>query len=281
MEKWQCGRFCLDFKRPQIMGIVNCTPDSFSGEGIFENPKAAIARAESHIHNGAQILDIGAESSRPFSDPIDSDEEWRRLFPVLKEVVGWNIPISVDTYHPQTMVRALDLGVDFINDITGMQNPQSRLAVKNSSCGVCVMHMQNNPKTMQTAPQYDDVVKNVTDFFNTQKTVCQADGIAKNRLIFDPGFGFGKTLNQNLALARALKEWSTKMLLLVGFSRKSMLGEITGRDVRHRITASAVAALWAAENGAHILRVHDVAQTSDALKIWQTFSAVNSKNFSK
>lgn len=282
MENFQCGRFVLNLKRPQIMGIVNCTPDSFSGEGIFDNPKAAIARAESHLQNGAQILDIGAESSRPFSDPVDCEEEWRRLKPVLKEVVEWRVPISVDTYHPETMARTLDLGVDFINDITGMQNPQARAAVQNSQCGVCIMHMQNNPKTMQESPAYDDVVAAVYDFFNIQKTACEESGIAQNRLIFDPGFGFGKNLKQNLALVHALKEWADEMPLLVGFSRKSMLGEITGgRDVQNRTTASAVAALWAAENGAHILRVHDVAETADALKLWQAFSTVNDEFFSK
>ena len=261
------------------MGIVNCTPDSFSGEGIFNDPKAAIARAESHLQNGAQILDIGAESSRPFSDPVDFEEEWRRLKPVLKEVVEWRVPISVDTYHPETMARALDLGVDFINDITGMQNPQARAAIQNSQCGVCVMHMQNNPKTMQESPAYDDVVAAVYDFFNIQKTACEESGIAQNRLIFDPGFGFGKNLKQNLALVHALKEWSAEMPLLVGFSRKSMLGEITERSVENRTTASTVAALWAAENGAHILRVHDVAETADALKVWQAFSTVNAEKF--
>ncbi len=285
MENFACGRFLLNLKRPQIMGIVNCTPDSFSGEGIFDNPKAAIARAQSHLKNGADLLDIGAESSRPFSDPVDFAEEWRRLEPVLKEVIHWRVPISVDTYHPETMARALDLGVDLINDITGMQNPKARAVVQNSNCGICVMHMQNNPKTMQTAPKYDDVVATLYDFFTIQKTACMTGGIHQNRLIFDPGFGFGKNLQQNLALVCALKKWSSEMPLLVGFSRKSMLGEITGgRGVQNRATASAVAALWAAENGAHILRVHDVAETADALKVWRafsTFSTVNTNNFSK
>ena len=275
----QCGRFKLNLNAPQIMGIVNCTPDSFSGDSFFNAPKSALAHAESQLKNGATLLDIGAESSRPFSDPVSPDEEWRRLFPVLKEVTAWNVPISVDTYHAETMTRALDLGVDLVNDICGMQSPESRAAVQNAPCAVCIMHMQNNPKTMQTAPSYENVAQSVENFFRTQKALCEKDGIDSRRLIFDPGFGFGKNLAQNLALVSALKKWSAEFLLLVGFSRKSMLGEITGRDVKNRVTASATAALIAAQMGAHIVRVHDVAQTADALKVGQAFSTVNTDFF--
>ncbi len=272
MEKWQCGRFELDFKTPKIMGIVNLTPDSFSGENIFHNPTNALQYAEQQVRDGADLLDIGAESSRPYSEPVLPDEEWQRLYPVLKEVIHWNVPISVDTYHFETMQKVLDLGVDFINDITGLQNQSVRKVLAQSTCAICLMHMQNNPKTMQNAPTYTNVVQNIFDFFKQQAALCQQDGIDLKRIIFDPGFGFGKNLEQNLALVHAIPQFKKEFLLLVGFSRKSMLGQITGNDVHNRVIESVTAALKSVELGANIVRVHDVKATKDAFLIHQAFS---------
>ena len=251
------------------MGIVNLTPDSFSGDGLVGNVEQAIRHARAQFEAGSDILDIGAESSRPGAVPASEADELRRLLPVLKEIVGWGVPISVDTYKPGVMRAALDAGATMINDITGLTNPDALSVVAGSDCAVCVMHMQGVPGTMQQTPQYGDVVGEVRAFLTSAAARCREVGIGGERIVLDPGFGFGKTLAHNLALFRALGGTSVEALpVLVGISRKSMLGAITGRPVGERLAASVAAALMAAQKGAKILRVHDVAATRDALAVW-------------
>jgi dihydropteroate synthase len=251
------------------MGIVNLTPDSFSGDGLVGNVEQAVLHARKQFEAGADILDIGAESSRPGAIPTPEADELKRLLPVLQEISGWGIPISVDTYKPNVMRAALDAGASMINDITGMIHPEALQAIAQSDCGVCVMHMQGEPGTMQQTPQYRDVVSEVRSFLSEALERCRQVGVEDERMVLDPGFGFGKTLDHNLALFRALTVASIDDLpILVGVSRKSMLGAITGRRVDHRQAASAAAALLAAQKGAKILRVHDVAATKDALAVW-------------
>ncbi len=252
------------------MGIVNLTPDSFSGDGLVGNVECAIEHARQQFEAGSDILDVGAESSRPGATPASESEELERLIPVLKEITTWGIPVSVDTYKPSVMRAAMDAGATMINDITGMIDPEAIAAVAATDCAVCLMHMQGRPGTMQHAPHYEDVLAEVRDFLAQAAERCRQAGIADGRLVLDPGFGFGKTLDHNLALFRALTAAiSDELPLLVGVSRKSMLGEITHRPVEQRQAASITAALIAAQKGARILRVHDVAATRDALAVWQ------------
>jgi len=252
------------------MGIVNLTPDSFSGDGLVGDVDRAINHARQQFEAGSDILDVGAESSRPGSIPTPEHEELRRLLPVLNEISTWGIPVSVDTYKPLVMRAALAAGATMINDITGMTNPEAVSAVAASDCAVCVMHMQGRPGSMQRAPCYEDVVAEVRDFLSLAVDRCRQVGIVYNRLVLDPGFGFGKTLDHNLAIFRALTAAvSHDLPLLVGVSRKSMLGAITARPVEQRQAASIAAALIAAQKGAKILRVHDVAATRDALAVWE------------
>ncbi len=270
----QCGRFVLNYRQQTlVMGVVNLTPDSFSDGGAFATPQKALAHAEQLLKEGADILDVGAESSRPGATPIEFAQEWQRLSPVLNELVRWNIPISVDTYRPQTMRAALELGVDMVNDIQGFTNNESRAAVLDSQCALCVMHMQNTPCTMQSQPQYYDVVKEVHDFLWTQVKALTLMGMDQRRICIDPGFGFGKRLDDNLNLLRGLSQLTIEancspLPILIGWSRKSALGEITGRAVNERLPASLAAALIAINNGATIVRVHDVAATRDVIKMW-------------
>ena len=251
------------------MGIVNLTPDSFSGDGLVGDIERAIQHARAQFEAGSDILDIGAESSRPGAIATSEDEELRRLLPVLREISRWGIPVSVDTYKPGVMRAALEAGASMINDITGMTRPGAIEAVADSDCAVCIMHMQGEPGTMQQAPVYGDVVGEVRDFFVEQVANCRSAGIADERLVLDPGFGFGKTLEHNLKLFRELGSLAIEGLpLFIGVSRKTMLGAITGRPVDQRLPASIAAALVGAQKGAKILRVHDVAATRDALAIW-------------
>ncbi|MBS1139466.1 MAG: Dihydropteroate synthase [Proteobacteria bacterium] len=251
------------------MGIVNLTPDSFSGDGLVGDVDQAIRHARQQLEAGADILDIGAESSRPGAIPTPESEELRRLVPVLREISAWGVPISVDTYKPVVMRAALESGATMINDITGMTCPESLAVVSGSDCAVCVMHMQGEPGTMQQSPVYGDVVSEVAAFLRAAVMRCRAVGVTDDRLVVDPGFGFGKTQDHNLALFRALSaDFVEDFALLVGVSRKSMLGAITGRPVADRLAASVAAALIAAQKGAKILRVHDVAATKDALAVW-------------
>lgn len=264
-----CANYRLDLGRPRIMGIVNLTPDSFSGDGRAGDALAAIRHAEAQLKAGADLLDVGAESSRPGALATPLEEELRRLRPVLAELTRWQVPISVDTYKPEVMRAALEAGVAMINDIRGMSDPAALAAVADSDCGVCLMHMQGEPGSMQQAPVYQDVVGEVSAFLAQAVARCEAAGIGRERLILDPGFGFGKTLEHNISLFRALTVAGWHGLpVLVGVSRKTMLGQITGRPVGERLAASLAAALLAARRGAGVIRVHDVAETRDALAVW-------------
>lgn len=264
----KCGPYRLSLERPLVMGIVNLTPDSFSGDGKGANVDAAIAHARAQLDAGADILDIGAESSRPGAIATAENEELRRLLPVLEEVSRWGVPISVDTYKPQVMKAALAAGASMINDIGGMLLPEAVAVVAESDCAVCVMHMQGVPGNMQKAPKYLDVLAEVAAFLGGAVQRCRRAGIADERIVVDPGFGFGKTLAHNLALFKALTAISPENLpILVGVSRKTMLGEIVGRPVEQRFAASLAGAVMAALKGAAIIRVHDVAATCDALAV--------------
>ena len=268
MSILHCGRFRLSLERPLIMGIVNLTPDSFSGDGTGTDVDRAIRLARRQFEAGADILDIGAESSRPGAIQTPEDEELRRLLPVLREIVDWGAPLSVDTYKPAVMRAALDAGAAMINDISALRHSGALAAVAGSDCAICLMHMQGEPGTMQVAPHYDDVVREVRDFLAERVACCREAGIDANRLVLDPGFGFGKSLEHNLALFRSLTATASDDLpLLVGVSRKSMLGTITGQPVGRRVAASIAAAVLAVRNGAKILRVHDVEETRDALAV--------------
>jgi dihydropteroate synthase len=273
MPLLHAGRFRLRLDRPLVMGIVNVTPDSFAQSGPRVEPGVALAHAERLLDEGADLLDIGAESSRPGAQPVEADEEWRRLQPVLAQAVRWNVPISVDTYRPATMRRALDLGCSLVNDIRGFQEPGAVEAVAGSDAALCVMHMQGRPATMQAAPRYDDVVAEVEGFLRGRCARLREAGVEPCRLLADPGFGFGKTAEHNLALLRALPRLADALgvPLLVGLSRKGLLGVLTGRPVEERLVASVAAALWAAAHGAAVLRVHDVRATRDALAVWRGF----------
>lgn len=268
MSTLLCGDYRLLIDKPLIMGIVNLTPDSFSGDGVRGDVARALAHAEAQLAAGADILDIGAESSRPGAMPTPLEEELSRLLPILKEVGRWGVPVSVDTYKAPVMAEALAQGASMINDIGGMSSPEALAAVADSNCAVCVMHMQGTPGTMQHAPAYRDVVVEVENWLESTVDRCVSAKIAKERLVLDPGFGFGKTLEHNIALFKHLGSMcGGKYPLLVGVSRKRMLGEMTGRPVTDRKAASIAAALMAAQRGAAIIRVHDVAETRDALKV--------------
>ena len=271
----RCGKFLLSLERPLIMGIVNLTPDSFSGDGLGADTERAIEHARRQIAEGADLIDLGAESSRPGAIPATLDEEMERLLPVLDALADCPVPISVDTYKPEVMRAALARGASMINDIFALRRPGALEAVAASDCAVCLMHMQGEPLTMQQHPGYGDVVREVREFLAGRLAAAEAAGIARDRLVLDPGFGFGKTLEHNLALLARLDETACDGLpVLAGMSRKSMLGAITGRAVGERMGASIAAALIAAERGARILRVHDVAETRDALSVWQAVAAL-------
>ena len=264
-----CGKFDLSLDRPLVMGIVNLTPDSFSGDGLATSSAQAIAHARAQIAAGADILDLGAESSRPGAIPTPLDEELNRLLPVMEALAGCGVPISVDTYKPEVMRAALAAGAAMINDIYALRMPGAVEALADADCAVCLMHMQGEPLTMQKAPAYGDVVVEVRDFLAGRVAVLEAAGIARERIVLDPGFGFGKTLEHNLELLRHLPDTTVSGLpILAGLSRKSMLGGITGRSVDERLPSSLAAAVMALEGGARILRVHDVAATRDALAVW-------------
>lgn len=268
-EQWQAGRFNLQLHRPLVMGIVNVTPDSFSDGGQHADTRAAIAHAQSLCDQGADILDIGGESSRPGSPRLSHAQEWDRIAPVLREIVRWNVPISVDTYQPDTMRLALDMGVDIINDIHALRKPGALDVVAASAAGICLMHMQGEPGTMQQAPHYVDVGREVRAFLLDRAHALTARGIASSRIALDPGFGFGKTLEHNRALAHTLGALAAEGYpVLIGVSRKSMLGEMAGRRVDDRLAGNLAAALACIVAGAQIVRVHDVGPTCDAIKVW-------------
>lgn len=270
----RCGAYRLPLTRPLLMGIVNLTPDSFSGDGLASDVSAAVAQARRQIDAGADLLDIGAESSRPGAAPTSEDEELRRLLPVLEALGDCSLPLSVDTYKPAVMRAALANGASMINDIYALRMPGAMAAVAASGCAICLMHMQGVPSTMQTQAAYADVVAEVQAFLSTRVSAALTAGVARDRLLLDPGFGFGKTLQHNLELLGRFDELSVDQLpLLAGISRKSMLGTITGRPVTQRLAGSLAAAVLAAQRGARVLRVHDVAETRDALAVWQAVDA--------
>ena len=264
----QCGRFKLSLERPLVMGVVNITPDSFSDGGMFADTARAVAHAQRLIGEGADILDLGGESTRPGAAPVSLEVERRRVLPVLEAVASGGVPVAVDTRKPELMREAIAAGAAMINDVTALSGPGALAAVARAPVAVCLMHMQGDPATMQSNPDYLDVVREVRDFLAQRVAVAEAAGIARNRIVVDPGFGFGKTVEHNLALLRSLSEFSSLGgALLAGLSRKAMLGKLTGREPRERVHASVAAALLAVQNGAHIVRVHDVAATRDALAV--------------
>ncbi len=262
----RCGRFDLALTQPLIMGIVNITPDSFSDGGSFLHPGRAIAHAKELAVLGADIIDLGAESSRPGAAPVTIDEEWIRLLPVLKGLRDIKVPISVDTLKPEIMRRAIDEGAAMINDIHALQSPGAMEAVQNTSVAVCLMHMQGDPQSMQRSPHYDDVVGEVAGFLLDRARAVEDAGVSRDRIVLDPGFGFGKRTRHNLALLRNLGAIADLGYpVLAGLSRKSFLGAITGRAETGRLAASLAAAVLAVQRGASIVRVHDVPETRDAL----------------
>ena len=271
-----CGSFHLDLSRPLVMGIVNVTPDSFSDGGRHLCSEAALAHAHQLLAEGADILDVGGESTRPDALPVGTQEELDRVMPVLEGLRAAPVPLSVDTCKPEVMRAALAAGASMVNDINALQQPEALAAVAASQAGVCLMHKQGDPQTMQQQPQYRDVVCEVQAFLQGRIAAAEAAGIVRERIVVDPGFGFGKTLVHNLELLRGLERFAgLGVPLLAGLSRKSMLGALTGQDVEHRLPASLAAAVLAVQRGARIVRVHDVRATVDALKVWQ---AVNEES---
>lgn len=264
-----CGKYQLDLSRPRVMGIVNVTPDSFSDGGRHLSHDAAIAHAHKLIADGADLLDIGGESTRPGAAAVSEGEELARVLPVIEGLRGSAVPISIDTCKPAVMRAALAAGASMVNDIDALQAPDALAAVADSDAAVCLMHKQGDPESMQRAPHYADVVSEVSAFLQARIEAMRAAGIGNGRIVIDPGFGFGKTLAHNLELLRELSAFSALGVpLLAGVSRKSMLGAITGREVGERLAASVAAALLAVQRGASIVRVHDVRETVDVLKLW-------------
>lgn len=264
----QAGRFSLPLERPLIMGVLNVTPDSFSDGGSFFDPLLAVDHAHRMIAEGADIIDIGGESSRPGAAPVSADEELRRVMPLLDKLAGLNVPVSVDTGKPEVMRRVIAGGAAMINDIFALRAPGALEAVAGSEAAVCLMHMQGDPRTMQQQPHYTDVVAEVCEFLARRAGAAVAAGIGNERIVLDPGFGFGKSPQHNLDLIRALPRLrGLGYPVLAGLSRKSLFGKITGRAAGERVHASAAGALLAAQRGAAIVRVHDVAATRDSLLV--------------
>jgi len=263
-----CGTFKLSLARPLIMGVVNVTPDSFSDGGKFIEIEQALTRAHALIAEGADILDIGGESTRPGAAPVSLDEERRRVLPVIEALAGGTIPLSVDSQKPELMRDAVAAGASMVNDVYGFRAPGALAAVADGNAAICIMHMQGEPRTMQQNPHYGDVINEIRDYLAGRVRAAEAAGISRERIIIDPGFGFGKTLEHNLSLLRQLRKFTDiGSAVLAGLSRKTMLGRITGREPAERVFASIAAALIAVQNGAQIVRVHDVAATRDALAV--------------
>lgn len=269
--RWQTTHHRIDLTAPQVMGIVNTTPDSFSDGGQFADAAAAIDHCRRLIDAGADILDIGGESSRPGAVAVSLDEERRRVLPVLEAVLAMGHPVSIDTTKPALMAEALALGVDIVNDINALRLPGALdVIAAHPTCGVCLMHMQGDPASMQAQARYADVLTEVSALLQDRLTALTTRGVAADRIVLDPGIGFGKTVEHNVELLRRQRELlALGRPLLVGWSRKSTLGALTGRVVGDRLAASLAAALAALVQGASILRVHDVAATVDALKVWR------------
>ena len=273
---WQTSRFEIDLRTPQVMGIVNVTPDSFSDGGQHAGTAAALRHCEQLLKDGAHILDIGGESTRPGSPAVPLDEELARVLPVVREAAKLGVPLSVDTYKPEVMRAVLDAGADIVNDIWALrQGDALRVVASYPRCGVCLMHMHRDPQTMQVAPMEGDVPSRVAAFLQERAGALRDQGVAAGRIVLDPGIGFGKTVAQNFSLlVRQGELLSAGYPLLAGWSRKSSLGAVTGRELpADRVAASVAAALLAVERGARVVRVHDVRETVDALKVWQASSA--------
>ena len=267
---FNCGRFQLDLSKPRVMGIVNVTPDSFSDGGKFNTTEKAIEHALQLVEEGAEILDIGGESTRPGASPVPLDEELKRVIPVIEGLRGVGVPLSIDTYKPQVMQAAITAGADIVNDVCALREPQALEIVAASQVGVCLMHMQGRPQTMQADPQYDDVVSEVRKFLKDRLNAAEQAGIVRSRIVLDPGFGFGKRTAHNLTLLNHLNDIQALGLpLLIGLSRKSVLGQVVGSSVDERVHASIAASVVSVMKGANIVRVHDVKPTVDALKIVQ------------
>jgi dihydropteroate synthase len=265
-----CGNFTFVLDRPLVMGVVNVTPDSFSDGGLYESAQAAIDHGRALIDEGADVIDIGGESTRPGAAPVSIDAERRRVLPVLEALVDAGVPLSVDTRRPEIMREAITAGASLVNDVSALESAGALEIVARSSAAICLMHKQGEPQTMQREPHYDDVVREVRDYLAGRVAAAEGAGIARERIIIDPGFGFGKTFEHNLTLLRELPVLAALGVpVLVGLSRKAMLGKITGRAPAGRVHASVAAALFALDRGASIVRVHDVAATRDAVAVWQ------------
>lgn len=274
-KQLQCGQYSFALEGPSsvhpiVMGILNVTPDSFSDGGRYQGLEFALSHAEEMIRDGATMIDIGGESTRPGSPSVPVAEELARVMPTLYALRTLDVALSVDTCKPEVMREAIIAGADMINDINGFRAPGAIEAVRDSDCGLCLMHMLATPQTMQQAPSYRDVVQEVIDFLKTRVDAMVGEGIARERICIDSGFGFGKTVEHNYALLRDLKRIRDEVGLpvLAGLSRKSMIGAVTGRPVEQRVAGSVAGALAAVAHGARIVRVHDVAETVDALKVW-------------
>ena len=269
---WQTSRFDIDLQRPRIMGIVNVTPDSFSDGGRHSSASAALAHAEQLLREGADILDVGGESTRPGAPVVSLEEELARVLPVVRGALAWGVPISVDTYKAEVMQAALDAGADIINDVWALrQNGALAVVAQHPRCGVCLMHMHRDPQTMQVAPMQGDVIEPVKAFLRERAQAVRDAGVADSRIVLDPGIGFGKTVEQNFELlSRQSALLDMGLPILAGWSRKSSLGSVTGQSVAaDRVAASVAAAVLALERGARVLRVHDVAPTVQAAAVWR------------
>lgn len=266
--KLQCAEYLLDLSTPKVMGILNVTPDSFSDGGQFTNIDAAIAHAQQLINDGADIIDIGGESTRPGATPVPLETELQRVIPVIQALAKCGVALSIDTYKPAVMQAAIKAGVHMVNDVFALQQPGAIEAVQDSAVGLCLMHMQGTPQTMQLQPQYQDVVQEVRQFLQQRVSQLSAAGIAKQRIAIDPGFGFGKKTQHNLTLLKQLAQIRFDNLpILAGLSRKSILGQLAGGDPSQRLYASLAASVLAVSHGANIVRVHDVKATVEALKV--------------
>ena len=272
---WQTSRFKLDLTQPKVMGIVNLTPDSFSDGGRHSSLSRALENAQTLLAQGADILDIGGESSRPGAEPVSVQEELKRVLPFLQEALTWKVPISVDTYKPEVMQAALDLGADVINDIWALRQPGAlQMVARYPQCGVCLMHMHREPQTMMAQPMTGDALPLVKEFLSKQVLKLRDSGVQANRIVLDPGIGFGKTIEQNLSLLQRQSELlSLGHALMAGWSRKGTLGKLVAvqgqaPEPKDRVGASVAAALIAVQNGATVLRVHDVKETVQALRVW-------------
>ncbi|MDP3204512.1 MAG: dihydropteroate synthase [Hydrogenophaga sp.] len=273
---WQTTRFDIDLSSPQVMGIVNVTPDSFSDGGQHAGTSAALKHCEQLLRDGAHMLDIGGESTRPGSPAVPLDEELARVLPVVREALKLGVPLSVDTYKPEVMQATLDTGADIVNDIWALRRGHALdVIATHPRCGVCLMHMHRDPQTMQVAPMEGDVLPSVAAFLRERAETLTARGVAHERIVLDAGVGFGKTVAQNFSLlARQSELMALGWPLLAGWSRKSSLGAATGREVpAERVAASVAAALLSVERGARVVRVHDVRETVDALKVWQAIQS--------